>query len=180
MNKMTSAAIALWAGLAATTAQATEVKPCLTDAEAQAVFLAIAPDVIKSVAQKCTPSLPADATLNGGLAKFTAPFDAAAATAWPTALPAMGKMAGTDMKGIDPTALKPMMGPMVGAMAADKLKPADCTTIERAVTLLAPLPPANVAGLVVLLADAGMKGEKKPPFTICPAVMPAAPVPAPK
>ncbi|QDZ07539.1 hypothetical protein FPZ24_08610 [Sphingomonas panacisoli] len=178
MNKTMRATIALWMGMAATTAQAAETKPCLTDAEAQSVFLALAPDTIRAVATKCTPSLPETATLRSGLAAFVAPYDAAATAAWATALPVIGKMAGPDMKGMDPAALKPMMGPMVGAMASEKLKPADCLTIERAVSLVAPLPPANVAGLAALAAASGTKGGKGP-FAICPAATAAMP-PAPK
>ncbi|MDB5681219.1 MAG: hypothetical protein JWO16_1024 [Sphingomonas bacterium] len=86
MRKMIGATIALWAGMAATTAQAaTEAKPCLTEAEAESVFLALAPDAIRTVAQKCAPSLPATATLRSGLATFAAPYDTAAMTAWPAA-----------------------------------------------------------------------------------------------
>lgn len=179
MMKKLGVGIALWAGMATTVAQAAETKPCLTEADAQSVFLAIAPDTIRAVATKCAASLPEAATLRGGLAAFIAPYDAAATGAWPQALPVIGKMAGPDMKGLDPAALKPMIGPMVGAMAAEKLKPTDCTMIERAVSLVAPLPPANVAGLAALAAAGGTKGGKGP-FSICPAVAPAPTLPAAK
>jgi len=181
MNRVTRAAVALWAGLTATTAQAAvEPKPCLSDAEAQSVFLALAPDAIRSVAQKCGPSLPETATLRNGLGAFAAPYDAAAVLAWPAAGPALAKMAGPDMKGIDPAAMKPMIGAMIGAMAADQVKPKDCATIERAVALLAPLPPANVAGLILLAATSGAKPGKGP-FDFCPAApVPLPPTPAPK
>jgi hypothetical protein len=173
---MIGATIALWAGMAATTAQAAEAKPCFTEAEAQSVFLALAPDAIRAVAQKCAPSLPETATLRGGLAAFVAPYDAAATAAWPQAGSALAKMAGPDMKGIDPAAMKPMIGAMIGSMAADEVKPKDCATVERVVTLLAPLPPANATGLIVLAATSASKTGKEP-FTICPAVAPV-PVPA--
>ena len=180
MKKIMGAGVALWAGMAATVAQAADAKPCLTEAEAQSVFLVLAPDTIRAVATKCAPSLTETATLRNGLAAFVAPYDAAAATAWPQALPVVGKLAGPDMKGLDPAALKPMIGPMVGAMASEKLKPSDCTTIERAVSLVAPLPPANVAGLAALAAASETKGGKGP-FSICPAVAAIAPTPpAPK
>ena len=76
------------------------------------------------------------ATLRGGLAAFLAPYDTAAAGAWAQALPAIAKMAGPDMKGVDPATMKAMIGPLIGAMASDKLKPADCTTIDRALKLV--------------------------------------------
>lgn len=177
MKRTIGMGFALWAGMAATMAQAAEPKPCLTDTEAQSVFLALAPDAIRSVAQKCAPSLPEAATLRGGLAAFAAPYDAAAAAAWPQALPAIAKLAGPDMKGMDLAAMKPMIGPMIGAMAADQVKPKDCATVERAIALLAPLPPANFAGLILLAASSGSKSGKGP-FTICPtATAPTPPAP---
>jgi|GEM_PF-1257833 len=175
MRKMVGATIALWAGMIATAAQAAETKTCLTEAETQSVFLAVAPDALRAVAAKCTASLPETATLRGGLTAFIAPYDTAAAGAWPQALPAIGKMAGPDMKGLDPAALKPMIGPMVGAMASEKLKPADCVAIDRVLTYAAPLPPANVAGLAAFAATSASK-DGKSPFSICPAVpAPVAP-----
>ncbi|MEO5494352.1 MAG: hypothetical protein ABIR08_10045 [Sphingomonas sp.] len=181
MRKMFGATIALWLGMAATTAQAaTDAKPCLTEAEAQGVFLALAPDAIRAVSQKCASSLPETATLRIGLTAFATPYDAAAVTAWPAAGPALAKMAGPDMTGIDPVAMKPMIGAMIGAMAADQVKPKDCATIDHAAGLLAPLPPANVAGLILLAASSGSKPGKEP-FTICPtAPATATPTPARK
>ena len=175
MKKLIGASFALWAGMTATAAQAAETMPCLTDAEAQAVFLVLAPDTIRAVATKCAPSLPETATLRSGLAAFVAPYDTAAVAAWPQAIPAVSRMAGPDMKGLDPAALKPMIGPMVGAIASEKLKPSDCVTIEHAVSLVMPLPPTNVAGLVALAAASGGKLGKMP-FSICPAAVAPLPV----
>lgn len=175
MKKTMGAGVALWAAMAVTVAQAAEPKPCMNEAEAQSVFLAIAPDTLRAVAQKCAPSLPDKATLRGGLAAFLAPYESAAAGAWAQALPALSKMAGPEMSGVDSATMKAMVGPLVGAMASDKLKPADCATIDRALALMAPLPPANVAGIAVLaMASGGSKGGKSP-FAICPV----APAPAP-
>ncbi len=173
MRKMMSATIALWAGMAATTALAAEATPCVTEAEAQSVLLAIAPDAIRAVAQKCT-SLPETATLRGGLATFLAPYDVAATGAWPLASQVLAKIAGPEMKGIDPATMRPMLTAMVGAMAADKVKPADCVMVERILTYIAPMPPANVAGLAIFAAASSPKGGKAP-FSICPAATAAKP-----
>ena len=56
MNKMAGAAIALWMGMAATTAQAAaaEAKPCLTETEAQALITAVLPDVFQQVGRVCS------------------------------------------------------------------------------------------------------------------------------
>jgi hypothetical protein len=68
-----------------------------------------------------------------------------------------------------------MMGPMIASAIAQDIKPADCPTIDRAISLMAPLPPANTAGLIVLFAaTAGSKDKKDSPLTICPAAAVAA------
>lgn len=46
--------------------------------------------------------------------------------------------------------------------------------IDRAIGLMSPLPPANTAGLIVLIASvAGGKDKKDSPFAICPATVAA-------
>ena len=174
MRKLTGTAIALWMGMAATTAQAAaEAKPCLTALEAQALITAIMPDVFQQVGRTCSSVLPESATLRGGLPPLVARYQAPADLAWPQALAALGKIGGKDVEGVDPRLLRPMMGPMMATAIAEDIKPADCPTIDRAVQLLAPLPPANTAGLVVLFAELA-KDKKDSPFNICPsAAVPA-------
>jgi hypothetical protein len=178
MKKLTSAAIALWMGMAATTAQAaTEAQPCLTEAEAQSLITAVLPDVFQQVGRTCSSVLPENATLRGGLPPLVARYQAPADLAWPQALAAFGKIGGKDMAGIDPRLLRPMMGPMIAGAIAQDIKPRDCPTIDRAIGLMSPLPPANTAGLIVLIASvAGGKDKKDSPFSICPvaAAAPAA------
>lgn len=169
MTKMTSAAIALWMGMATTTAQAAAAeKPCLTPNEAQALITAIMPDVFQQIGRTCSNVLPETATLRGGLPPLVARYQAPADLAWPQALTALGKIGGKDVAGVDPRLLRPMMGPMMATAIAEDIKPADCPTIDRAVQLLSPLPPANTAGLVVLFAELA-KDKKDSPFNICPA-----------
>lgn len=177
MRKMTGAAIALWMGMAATTAQAAADKPCLTPNEAQAMITAIMPDVFQQIGRKCSSVLPEAATLRGGLPPLVARYQAPADLAWPQALVALGKIGGKDVAGVDPRLLRPMMGPMMASAIADGIKPADCPAIDRAVELLSPLPPANTAGLVVLFAQLA-KDKKDSPFNICPAATSATPAAA--
>jgi hypothetical protein len=178
MKKVMGAAIALWMGMAATTAQAAaEGQPCLTEAEAQSLITAVLPDVFQQVGRACSTVLPENATLRGGLPPLVARYQAPADLAWPQALAAFGKIGGKDMAGIDPKLLRPMMGPMIAGAIAQDIKPRDCATIDRAIGLMSPLPPANTAGLIVLIASvAGGKDKKDSPFSICPAaaVAPAA------
>jgi hypothetical protein len=180
MNKLTGAAIALWMGMAATTAQAAaEAQPCLTEAEAQSLITAVLPDVFQQVGRNCSAVLPENATLRGGLPPLVARYQAPADLAWPQAMAAFGKIGGKDMAAIDPKLLRPMMGPMIAGAIAQDIKPRDCATIDRAIGLMSPLPPANTAGLIVLLATvAGGKDKKDSPFSICPAAVAVAPATA--
>jgi hypothetical protein len=168
MKKLTGAAIALWMGMAATTAQAAaEAKPCLTETEAQSLITAVLPDVFQQIGRTCSSVLPEKATLRGGLPPLVARYQASADLAWPQALTALGKMGGKEVAGVDPRLLRPMMGPMMASAIAEGIKPADCPTIDRAVELMSPLPPANAAGLVVLFAELD-KDKKDSPLNICP------------
>lgn len=172
MKKVAGAAIALWMGMAATAAQAAaaDAKPCLTEPEAQALITAVLPDVFQQVGRVCSSALPQQAILRGGLPTLVARYQAPADLAWPQALAAFTKIGGKDAAGLDPRLLRPMVGPMLATTIADDIKPGDCPTINRAVELMAPLPPANTAGLVVLVASAADKGKKDSPLPICPAV----------
>lgn len=176
MNKLTGAAIALWMGMAATTAQAAaeEAKPCLTEPEAQALITAVLPDVFQQIGRTCSAVLPENAILRGGLPPFVARYQAPADLAWPQALSAVTKMGGKDVAGVDPRLLRPMMGPAIATAIADGIKPRDCPTINHAIELMSPLPPANTTGLIVLLASAVSKDKKDSPLTICPSA-PSAP-----
>ncbi len=170
MKKLTGAAIALWTGMAATTAQAAaaDAKPCLTETEAQSLITAVLPDIFQQVGRTCSAALAENATLRGGLPSLLARYQGPADNAWPQALAAFGKIGGKDVAGLDPRLLRPMAGPMIGTMIADDIKPRDCPTIDRAVGLMAPLPPANTAGLIVLIAETAGRDKKDSPLTICP------------
>lgn len=178
--KTLAATTALWLGMTATTAQAAVAAPCLTEEETQSLFLAVAPDAIDAVGQKCVAQLAPAATLRAGLPALVARYRAAAETSWPQASAAVAKVGGAGMKDVDPAMLRGIMGPMIAQMAVEQVKPQDCAMIERVASLIEPLPPANTAGLIVVIAQAAMrdKGGKadKAPFAICPA----APLPAVK
>lgn len=162
-----TAGIALWAALSATAADAADVTPCLTRPEAIGLFSAALPDMLDSIGVQCTVSLPESATLRNGRAALVAKYRPAADAAWPQAMNAVNKLGGKELAGVDPTLVKSMAGPMIAAAVAQGIKPADCPSIDRAVTLLSPLPAESVAELIVLSSDVGMKNRKDAPFTIC-------------
>lgn len=177
MRKMTVAVAAMWLGLTATTAQAAETAatPCLTRAEGDAFFTAVMPDILRGVGKTCSAVLPEQAILRAGLPPLVARYQASADAAWPKAMDVFAKIGGKELRGVDPKLLRPLVGPMMGNMIADELKPADCPTADRMVTLLEPLPPSSLAELIVLFAELGGKDKKSSPLTICPEVVVTVP-----
>ena len=186
IRKGFAAAAAAWMACAATGALAQEatkqasdaaqnvVKPCLTENEVKGLFLVVAPPILHQVADTCAKTLPASAFLRANTTNFLAAYDAAGKTAWPDAQKAIDKlMAGsTDKPPISAEAIGPMIVAMAGPMIAAAIKPEACPEIDHVLTDLAPLPPQNMAGLVVTLARIGLASEakkgKKAPFQICP------------
>jgi hypothetical protein len=170
MNRRIGFAIALWASLGTTTAQA--AIPCLSEPEAEALMVTLLPDVITAAGTACSANLPPQATLRGGLPALLGRYRAEAPAAWPQARSALSKVMGEEMKGVDPELMRPLIGAMMAPMIAKDIKAGDCPKIERIVTLLSPLPARNTAGIVVLLFTLGTQGKSgKAPFQVCPTVL---------
>ncbi len=165
-------AIALWAGMGATSAQAVQAaKPCVTEAEATGLFLFIAPDAIKAAGTVCAATLPSNALLRQTSGGFVEKYRAEAETAWPMAKAAVAKIAGEEMKDIlDTDAARPMMSALLAPIIAKDIKTKDCAKINRIVTLIAPLPPRNAAELVVTVLQMRKEKGPKDDLPICPAV----------
>lgn len=150
---------------------------CMTRAEAEALVLYIAPDLIREAGRICAPALPPTALLRQPSGALVAKYRAEADGAWPLARSAFGKLAGASgeldgiMQLLDSQFAKPAAGPMAAQILVAGLDVRDCDAIERAVTLAAPLPPRNAAGLLATLVDlAGreaVRSGKQPRLSIC-------------
>jgi hypothetical protein len=167
----TRIAAALWLGLAATGAHAAQVaaKPCVPAADAEALFLSLAPDMLRQIGTKCAATLPATALIRRTGGPFLAKYDAAAPAAWPGAKQALVKILGpqsTEMMNTEmgPSLVKSMMAPML----AEEIKPKDCPAIDRVLTNIEPLPPRNAAALVVTLLQLSSGNKRDGKLPICP------------
>lgn len=171
-------AAALWLALASTAAQA--ATPCLTEPEAEGLVISLLPDMIAAVGTTCAPNLPPDATLRAGLDGMVNRYRAEGPATLPQAKMAFAKLIGNDMQGLDPEMMRPLITAMIAPMLAKEIKPGDCAKVERIVSLLAPLPARNVAGITVLLFTLGTEGKRdKAPFKICAVTPPVLPLPRP-
>ena len=150
----------LAAALAAPSAPPPASRPCLTEADAQAVALVALPEIIRQTGVVCATRLPASSLVRRTGGPFLAKYDAEADRAWPIARAAITRM-------IDPMAdvllqssyARPVLTSLLVPQLVGRIEPADCGTLDRLVTQLAPLPPRNTASIIVT-ALAYFKAEK--------------------
>lgn len=165
--------LAAMALLSASTAQAQSTAACIPQPEAEALFLALAPTLIDSVAATCAPTLPPGALLRRGVAPLKAKYAAESDAAWPRAKEGLRKLIGPDGGAIvDSEMARPLVTSLVAPMLAKDIKAKDCPNIDRVLTLIDPLPPKNTAALVVALIDMSGAGKaapgRKADFPLCP------------
>jgi len=168
-----AAALALAAALA-TPVQAQ--RQCVTPVEAESLALVALPEVIQEAGRVCATALPAASLLRRTSGPFLAKYVAEADRAWPAARAAIAKVT-------DPSAAlllqsdyaRPLLATLIVPQLLGRVEQRDCATIDRFVTLLASLPPRNVAGVVVTTLT-WLKAERArgkrvdvPDLPICPA-----------
>lgn len=149
-------------------------RPCLTDAEAESLATVILPDVIRETGRLCQARLPAGSLLRRAEGPLIRKYQAAADRAWPSAQQAIVKLS-------DPAVTlllasdyaRPVLSSLIAPQIVGRIALEDCATIDRLVTLLEPLPPANTAGVIVtaLRADQANRGQRRstgPELPLCP------------
>lgn len=131
--------------------------PCLTPPEAEAITLVALPDIIRETGRVCTTLPPASVIRRGS---FVAKFQGDADRAWPAARAAIAKLADprVEMLLLSDYA-RPLVTSLIAPQIVGRVQASDCPTIDRIVTLLEPLPPRNVAGIVVATLQ-HLKAEK--------------------
>ena len=168
---------------AATLALATLAQPamaqaqtCLTEPEAESIALVVMPDVLRQTGVVCANRLAAASPLRQQNGALVDRYDREAERAWPAAKAAILKMSvpqadlllGSDFA-------RPIVATLVAPLVVGRIALADCPMIDRLVTLLAPLPPRNTAGVLVTLLQylraekARGKNVDTPNLPLCPA-----------
>lgn len=158
---------------AAATAQTRAAAPCLSVAEGEAVLLFLAPDLLAQATRTCTPVLPAGAYLRR-TSPLTQTYATASAQAWPAARTAIAKIAGPDVAPLlDSSFARPAVSSLIAPLVAQEIRAADCPRLDRILSLVAPLPPQNVAGIAVaflqLANDRDRQAGRRSPLPICTA-----------
>lgn len=158
-------------------AQAAE-PPCLTAAEFTAMATYGLPSVIKGVTDRCSASLPQGSWLPRNGTSLASRYASSKPAAWPGARAAFLKF-GADgggksaeaFRSLPDKSLQPMVDGLIEGLVGQEIPLQRCTTIDRVVRLLSPLPPENTAELIALAAGLGSQagGEKAGKLRLCPA-----------
>jgi hypothetical protein len=129
---------------------AAQSRPCLTAPEAESVALVAMPEILRDTGAVCAARLPTSSVLRRPDGPFFAKYQAAADAAWPAARGAIVKLSNpaADLL-LDSSYARPLLTSLLAPLLVGRINPADCGTLDRLVTGLAPLPPRNTAGVVV-------------------------------
>lgn len=165
-------------------------RPCLTEAQVEAMTLFALPPLLEGAAKACAPALPANSYLMNGGKALGQTLAAESSTHWAAAGPAVTMMGGKEFPaGLSETTARGLIHDLVLNGLSTAKGREQCGRIDRAADLLSPLPPRNLAGLVVLavgiasdekatkVPEGKAKGKAvttsvgKPPL-MCPAVRP--------
>ncbi len=145
---------ALLALFACGSASAQSPQSCVTPAEAEALVLFVAPELIRQAGARCASALPPTALLRQTTGTFLARYEAETAAAWPRAKAALARLTAPQaIQLLDSSFAAPLVSSLIAPMVVGNIDAADCPRIERAANLVQPLPPRNVAGLIVLFAQ---------------------------
>ncbi|HTG38388.1 hypothetical protein [Sphingomonas sp.] len=166
------AALTLMALPASVAAQTRSAATCLTEREGESVLLYLAPDLLAQTNRICAPILPANAYLRRSGATLGQRYAGVSAEAWPAARTAIAKIAGPDVAPLlDSAFAAPAVASLVAPLVAAEITASDCPRLDRILSLMAPLPPRNVAGLAVaflqLAGDRDRKAGRRPALPIC-------------
>ena len=144
--------------------------PCLTPNEFTSLATYSLPSIITGTSQRCAATLPQDAFLKRNGAELATRYAARKPAAWPGAKAAFIKLgAGTGnaeandlLRTLPDPTLQQLVDGMVQGLVGQRLPASRCGSVDRLVSLLAPLPPENTAELIGLAVGLGARaGETK-------------------
>jgi len=123
---------------------------CITTPEAEARTLVALPDIVQQTGIVCATRLPPSSLLRRTDSDFLAKYQDAANRAWPNARAAIVKLSDPMIDSLLQSEFaRPLLTAALAPLLVGRINPADCGTIDRFVTQLAPLPPQNTAGVIV-------------------------------
>lgn len=173
---LTTTIAALLATISGTANAATP--PCLTSSEFASLATYALPSVISGTTQRCSAQLGANAYLRRSGSELVARYAQRKAASWPGAKAAFLKLSASTnadannlIRNLPDASMQPMLESLMEGMVSQRIPLERCTTIDRAISLLAPLPAENTAELIALAAGLGAKtgGGQLAAITVCAA-----------
>jgi hypothetical protein len=146
-------------------AQAAFAQQCIAPEDLTDTGIYAVPVMVEGFAATCTPYLEPDGFFAQRGAEFVAPYTAMQSESWPGTLRVFMNFAtrgGEDaaasersamFRSLPPETLRPLVDAFLAQKIGEEIKPGDCAKIERAMELLAPLPPENFGGLLTFVLD---------------------------
>jgi hypothetical protein len=146
--------------LLAPTAQPGAPPPCINLVEVEHATLFLLPPVLDGLTEQCRAHLPASAyMLNGGAAtskRLTAERD----VHWASAKAVMMRFGGDSQAAmLSADTAGSFIRDMIRSEGGKAITAEHCATMDRALALLAPLPPENMAALVSLAVETGLRSD---------------------
>ena len=139
-----------WAAAVALITAPPAPPPCLTAPEAEALASVALPEIIRGAGTACAAVLPAASLVRQPDSPIIKRYDVEADRAWPAARAAIVKLSDPAVESLlQSQYARGVLATLVTPLLVGRIAPKDCGTIDRLVTLLAPLPPRNTAGVVV-------------------------------
>ena len=129
-------------------------RPCLTQAQVEDLALFALPPLLEAAATACAPALPANAYLPNGGRDLARTLAAESPSRWASASATLSTMAGEKFPaGLSEATARGLVHDLALGGLKAKGGQEQCARINRVADLLSPLPPRNLAGLVVLVVE---------------------------
>ena len=162
MHRFTTIAATVLAALP-TVAAAAE-PPCLAPAEFTALAEYAMPSIINGTSQRCTTALAPNAFLRREGPQLVQRYAQRKPAAWPSAKAAFLKLSTTTnadankiIRTMPDASLQQMLDSLMEGMVSQQVPLDRCTTIDRVIGLLSPLPSQSTAELIALAVGLGTK-----------------------
>jgi hypothetical protein len=162
---------ALIAGLPVNAIAQISTKTCLSGEEAEGLVTYALPAAVRAISVHCAKTLPATAPLVQSGLVTAARFQLDADKAWPIASAAFDKLSGLPVaKMMGEKALKPLIQKTISDGVVQNLEAKDCSTADRFINILQPLPIRNMAMLITAFIEMGSPATRaKLPIALCAA-----------
>jgi hypothetical protein len=137
-------------------------RPCLTQAQVEDLALFALPPLLEAASSACAPALPADAYLTNGGRALARTLAAGSSGRWAGASSTLAAMAKDKFpEGLSESTARGLVHDLALGGLKSREGQEQCARIDRAAKLLSPLPPSNLAGLVVLVVEIGSESGGK-------------------